>query len=516
MTANKRIVLNIAATYGRSLYSIAIGLFSARWVLEALGADNYGLYGVVGGLTVFIGFLNSMLACAVGRFYAYSVGAVRSADDKSVAVEDCRRWFNTALCIHTTIPIALMIVGYPLGSWAVRNWLQIDPARIGDAIWIFRFTCLTCFVGMVNVPFSAMYTAKQYIAELTVYSVAQTTFNFFFYYYMVLHPGEWLVKYALWGCFIAVAPQILICLRALKVFPECKIRLGYFWSVDRFRKLGSFAGWQMFSGVGTLLSNQGMQILINKFFGTTINASMSVANTVNGHAQSLSSALQGAFAPAITQACGARQIDLMKSLAFRSCKFALLLSLIFVVPLMAELDNVMTLWLKNPPQYVSQLCMCFVVSALIDKCSVGHMVALNANGKIALYQTMLGTVRILTLPIAWFFVVSGSGACSVAYAYILTSIVCSLGRVWLAKRLVDMNVMYWVWRVVAPVLLLTVVSLGVSMLPSMVFDATFSRVLLTGMISELVIIPLAWFVVLDGAERIFVSAKVRALLSKWR
>lgn len=156
MTENRRIFWNAIATYGRALFSLACGLFTARWALNALGVVDYGLVGLVGGLTVFIGFLNSTLGAAVGRFYTVAIGQEKSAADPVAAVEECRHWFNTALSIHFVVPLILMGIGYPIGAWAVRHYLTIPVDRVADCVWVFRFACVTCFLGMVSVPFGAM------------------------------------------------------------------------------------------------------------------------------------------------------------------------------------------------------------------------------------------------------------------------------------------------------------------------------------------------------------------------
>ena len=168
MTQNRRIALNILATYGRSLYALAIGLFCGRWALMALGEVDYGLIGVVGGMTAFVSFINSLMAASVGRFYAVSVGAANRAGHVKEGFEQCRIWFNTAFSIHTVVPLVLIAIGYPIGDWAVRHFLTIPPDRISACVWVWRFTCFSCFVGMFNVPFSAMYGAKQEIASLAV------------------------------------------------------------------------------------------------------------------------------------------------------------------------------------------------------------------------------------------------------------------------------------------------------------------------------------------------------------
>ena len=144
MTANRRIFLNIIATYGRSLYALALGLFTARWALQALGHVDYGLYGVVGGLAAFISFFNSLLATGVGRFYAISVGKASVKESEAEGIEDCHKWFSTAVTLHFLLASVLMLIGYPVGVWAVKNFLTIPADRVTDCVWVFRFVCIAC------------------------------------------------------------------------------------------------------------------------------------------------------------------------------------------------------------------------------------------------------------------------------------------------------------------------------------------------------------------------------------
>ena len=120
MTENKRIALNVVATYGRSLYALGVGLFTGRWILMALGETDYGLYGVVGGLMAFVGFLNGLMAQAISRFYAFTVGAARVAATAEAGVDECRRWFSIAVMIHVALPVVLIAIGYPVGVWRSR------------------------------------------------------------------------------------------------------------------------------------------------------------------------------------------------------------------------------------------------------------------------------------------------------------------------------------------------------------------------------------------------------------
>lgn len=514
MTANKRIFLNVIATYGRSLFGLACGLFSARWVLMALGHQDFGLYGVVGGLAALVGFINSLLAGALGRYYAFSLGEAKVSSDKMMALENSRRWFNTAIIIHSVVPICLVAIGYPIGVWTVKNFLSIPSDRIASCVWVFRCVILSSLVAMVNVPYQAMYVAKQYIAELTVYSVAQTALNTIFFYFMACHPADWLVRYALWMCAISIVPQIIICIRGRMTFPECRVRFAYWWDVARFKQLGYYAFWQMFGGLGSLFRTQGIAVVINKYFGSNVNAAMTVANQVSTQTLTLTAAMQGAFQPVIATHCGAKEYAAMRTMAFRACKFGMVLILFFMIPLALELPKVMTLWLKNPPEYASGLCGCMLATLIIDKSTLGHMLAVNANGKIDAYQAFLGTGLMLCLPFAWLLAHWGYGPYSAGLSIVLSTAICAWGRVWFARTLVGLSLGFWVKRILLPILFVIVLTVVFGLTPRLYMESSIWRVLVTTISCELAFFPLVWFFVIDAEEREYVVTRLRGRLCK--
>lgn len=515
MTPNRRIFLNIIATYGRSLYALACGLFISRWVLAALGKTDLGLYGVVGGMTVFIAFLNTLLSTATGRFYAYAEGQAQKSAEAGVAeegLEECRKWFSVAVMLHTVVPIVMVVIGYPLGMYAVEHWLTIPIERLEACRWVFRFVCISCFVGMINVPFQAMYTAKQYIAELTIYSFAATTANVIFMYFMVTHPGDWLAKYALWMCLVSVIPQLIICARATMVFPECQLKVSYVYDRFRIQKFASYAFWQAFGGLGVVFRGQGIQILINKYFGPGVNASMAIANQVSGHTQTLASAMQGAFQPAIVTALGSGDIEKARKMSYRASKFALLLTLMFCIPLSIEVDYIMKLWLKVPPPYSVGLCLCMILFFIVDKASIGQCLACNATGKIAVYQAVGGTILILCLPVAWIMVASGLGVYAIGIAIVLTGLGNSISRVLFARTLIGMSVKKWVVGTIMPVTASLLCGLVCGIIFSRLMQPSMVRVLLVTLSVEVVFLPLLWCLALDLDERMYVRGVLRKYL----
>lgn len=297
----------------------------------ALGATDYGLAGLVGGLTGFVSFFNGLLAFAVGRFYAVSVGAAMKDGNAVNGLDECRKWFNTALMLHTVVPVILVIIGYPIGVWAVEHFLTIPADRVGACIWVWRFTCASCFIGMFNVPFSAMYGAKQEIAELTIYGFATTTINAVFQYYMITHPGVWLVKYSLFSCALGILPSLIISVRALMKYPECRFSAKYLWNLYRIKQIAMYAFSRFWSAFSGMFFSQGRAILVNKYMGPAYNASMAIGNTVAGHALTLSSSLSGAFWPAISNKAGEGKVDDVRKLSFMTCRLGTVLILIFAI-----------------------------------------------------------------------------------------------------------------------------------------------------------------------------------------
>ena len=514
MTENKRIAVNVLASYGRSLLALICGLLTSRWILMALGQSDYGLFGVVGGLMVFITLLNTVLASALARFYAYSVGKAR-AEKSADALEECRKWFNTAVSIHWIVPAVLVAIGYPIGIWAVRHFLTIPVDRIENCVWVFRFTCLASFVGMVNVPFSAMFTAKQDIAERTLYSTIALIANFLFVGYMAFHPSDWFVRYSLFCCLVSVTPQIVLCIRACIRYPECRLVGRYMFLGSYLRQIGSFTAWKILGNLCNILRSQGIAILINKAFGPKVNASMTVARKVEHQTSTLAGALIGAFAPAITNAYGAKDFRRMRALAYRAGKFGVLLCLLFALPISVEIKEIVRLWLKNPPPYTAGLCLCMIAYHLTEVSTTGHLTAINAHGRIREYQMVLSAISIFTLPVAGLFLWLGFGPYSVGITLVFMIGLNSLGRVWFARKLAGLSAIHWLKWSILPLLATLFVAALAGLSPRLFLSPGPIRFLFAAACCEAALLPMAWFAVLDGEERAYISRRARSTFRKF-
>lgn len=513
MTPNRRIALNIIATYGRSLYALVIGLFCGRWTLMALGQVDYGLLGVVGGLTAFITFFNQLLASAISRYYAFNIGKASASGDDGV--ELCRQWFSLAVFFHTTVPLMLIIIGYPIGIWAINNFLTIPTDRVDACIWVFRFACLACFIGMVNVPFRAMYTAKQYIAELTIYSFVTSTVNIIFVYYMITHPGVWLVRYSMWTCLLAIVPQLTIAVRAVIIFSECRFRLRYCFNLSRVKELGEYVFWQFFGAIGGLVRTQGMAILVNKYFGPALNATMNLAHTVAMHTETLSNAMRGAFMPAITTSAGANKKETTFVMAYRASKYGAILCLIFVLPLSVEIDNVLTLWLKSPPPLLAPACLWSFAYLLLGQLLRGIDLCFIAYGNIRKFMFYVGLYMTLSLPAAWLLVHFGaSGFLTIFVVLVVFRLFVGFISAPLAKRQLGYSYLHLFFKIIVPILLASSIGIIPGVIIRVSMAASFCRIIMTIGLIEMVFLSMVWLVVLDESEKCMVKRQIVSFKEK--
>ena len=480
----------------------------------ALGPVDYGLLGIIGGLVVFITLINNVLATAVSRFYAFSIGKERGGG--AAELDDCRRWFNVAVLLHTVVPLLLIVAGYPLGIYAIRYCLTIPMERIDACIWVFRFVCMSSFISMVCVPYKAMYTAKQLIAELTVFSVAQTLFYTSALFYMVGHEGDWLVPTAIVMGFQVVVVDLLLSLRGVVRFPECKFSLNYMIDRGRIVELASFAGWQFIGTLGVALRGQGVGILVNKFFGPVMNATYGIALTVAGRTQTFAAEINTAFQPAIVSAYGAGNRDLYLPLVYRCCKFGSWFTCLLVTPLVVEMPEVMRLWLKTPPPKTAGLCACICLMIVLEQLIYGFTYAAGAVGRIKHIQILSCLSLFLSFAVIWGAFMLGGGVYIIGFTFVgLACFECG-AKVWIAHRVAQVPLRPWFYHVVFPVLTISLVAGLISAAARLVLEPSFLRVVVSSMLFLFAYLPLSWYGALSSQECEFVRVKILGLINKRR
>lgn len=495
MKSSTRLISNTLATYTRSFLNIGLILFSSRWVLQALGAVDFGLFSLVGSVLLFIAFLNLVMSSSASRYFAYAIG---QGDFTAV-----NRWFNVTLGIHLILAITLTFVGWAVGDYVILQMLNIPIDRVVVCLQVFHISLFSLFTGMLSVPFIAMFTAKQQLAELAVWNTLQTILNFILAWFLSRAVGDRLLFYALGITSILVFVHVLQVVRAIVCFRECQFVFRQMFDKKRLKEIFSFAIWNLIGNMGVVLRDQGSAVLLNLYFGPMVNAAYGIAKQVSAQLGQFSAAMLGAFSPEITALEGRGDREGMIDLSLRASKFGTLLVLIFLVPLMTELEYVLQLWLVTPPLYTSTLCRLILCAFLVDRLSIGYMLAVNAHGRIAAYQGSIGTILVMTLPLAWLLLFLGYSPASVGWAFVATMTLCSVGRVFWAWRLLQVPVVIWVKGVLIPCSVVGILSSCAAFVPRFYGESNFLRLFLVAVCSFLVYLLATWVVALDNKERVF-------------
>ena len=506
MNPSQRIVFNTAAAYTRSMVGAGLALFSARWVLNALGQTDFGLFSVVGVVIIFITFLNGVMAASAGRHFAFAVGQGKP--------EEVNRWFNAALSIHLFLAIALIIVGWPIGEYAIAHILTIPTERVTACRWVFRISLISAFVSMVSIPFVAMFTAMQRITVISAWGILYSIMTFVLAWFLLYAPGDRLIFYAAGMVVILVIVQSAQIIFAMAIFSECKIIYKLWFDRYRVKEIYSFASWILIGSFGGILRDHGSAILLNLQFGPKINAAYSIANQVSAQTNQLTSAMLGALSPEITGSEGRGDRKRMLDLAQRASKFGTILVMLFAIPLIAEIDYILTIWLRIPPPHTALFCQLILATYLLDRLSAGYMLAVQAHGRIAAYQATLGIILVLTLPIAWVFLRMGSPPTSVGIAFVVTMVAVSTGRVFWVRRLLGVPVSRWLKVVVFPSTIVAIAAIAVVTVPRLLLSPSPFRLVITTVVGITTILVTTWFLALGNDERRFAKQNIRCLAIK--
>ena len=512
MTGGQRILLNTFATYGRTLLAIFLGLFSSRWVLAALGDIDYGLMGVVGSILVFITFLNSLSSSATSRYFAFSIGQ----ND----VEETRKWFNSALTFSVLLPATLSLLGLLGGEIAIRYFLSIPSDRLTTALWVFRFSLITAFITMVCSPFMAMYTAKQNIAELSLWGISLSLTNFIFVYNLSrFDDNKWLI-YSAGISLISISFTLMQAWRAHNKYEECKINLKYWFNKKRLKEMVSYSFWTLFGALGGIFYGNGLAIVLNKFFPPNIypsvNASYSIGNTVTGQTQNVSGALLGAFMPEIVTTEGRGDRNGVIRLVLRASRLSFVIISIIVIPIFFQTDYILTLWLKTPPEYASTFCRALLIAFLVMKLIGGYDAAICATGKIKKYQLIMSTFSYATVFMSALLYWIGFGLFSICWVIIGYGIINTLGGVYFGRIIVGIPVKSWLAKVIKPVSISLLISFMIGIIMQNLLE-NFSETTRFFAVTPVLLVTTSlcgWFFLTETSERAKIKNMIRGFINK--
>ena len=504
---NKRVAKNTLFLYFRMILIMLVTLYTSRVILSQLGISDYGIYNVVGGVVTMFAFLNNCMATSTQRFMTFELGR---GDMKRL-----RDVFAVSLNIHLIIALIVVLLAETIGLWFVNNKLVIPADRIGAANWVYQFAILSFCVNIIQVPYNAVLIAHEKMNVYAYISIIEVFLKLGIVYLLVMSPFDKLIVYGGLLLLVQLIIRSIYQFYCRRHYEEC--RFHFLWDRNLYREMSSFAGWNLFGSIAWLLRDQGLNIILNLFFGPVINAARGVAMQVSSAVMGFISNFQVALNPQITKNYANKNIAEMEKLAYLGIKFSFIILFILAFPLALNIDFVLRLWLEKVPEYAGLFVTLIMIDALCGNLfGVPLMTSLSATGKIRNYQVVVSMVILLIVPFGYVALRMGYDADSVFYISIFFTLISGFVRFLFCRNQLGYSMRKIFLKVLMPLFMMVVVAIP---LPVVLKIHTYTKddvlsFLLSATAAVMASMTSAWFVAIQKNERNVIISLVKKKLQK--
>ena len=479
-----------------------VTLFSSRVILNALGVEDFGVYNAVAGLVSMFGLLTSSLSTAISRYITYELGRDSSDNDK------LRKLYSISIDIQVLFSIIVLILGETAGLWFVNTQLNVPADRMVAANWVWQSALFSFVFSLVRVPYNAVMIAHEHMNAYAILSVLYSVFKLIICYAVIVSPIDKLSFYALLHTTVDFALFAGYYVYGKRHFAECR----YKHSKDRSlaREMFGFAGYSFLNNTANILNLQGVNVLINIFFGVTLNAARSIATQVEGAVMQLVENVTFSINPQITKSYAAGDKKRMFSLVCKGTKYSYYLMLLFAVPVFLESETILRIWLKTVPDCTVLFLRLTLIGALCKMLGNTGYTACMATGNIKKYSIWITAVGILVFPLTWIAYILGAPVEYAYYAFILIYVLVQVVRLYLMKSMLEFPPMLYVREVVVNIFLVTPVVVILPYLCYSQLDAGWQRLSIVLVVSTLSFVAGVYIFGLSRAERNYFIGMVKS------
>lgn len=446
---NKRIAKNTIALYFRTFITMIVGLYTGRVMLQALGVDNYGINNVVGGIVAMSSLITATMSQAISRYITYALGK----GDK----EQLKTMFSTAVnaqIVMSVIAIVILEIG---GLWFLNTAAQIPQGRENAAFWVFQCSLISLAIGLVSSPYNALLVAHERMGIYAYTSIAEAMLKLAICFVILAYSGDRLILLAILTVLVGLGMRIFYGWYCGKNFDEAHYSPKVF-DKGLLKELTVFSGWNLLNNGAYTFATQGVNMLINVFFGVAYNAARGIANTVNAAVQSFVGNFTVAFSPQITKSYASGDKAYAIHLGNRGTKFSWLMMYIFIVPVCCEADTLLRLWLGEAPEW-SALFLRFAMFESLAVCSGQNLFRLiQADGHIKKYTVHAAITAAFIFPLTWIVYILGAPVWLSYVIFIIDFLVLNLVRFYDIKKLMPFSIRQHIKEVIIPCLIVSVTS----------------------------------------------------------
>lgn len=505
--SNKRIAKNTLLLYARMLLSIIVSLYTSRVVLQVLGVDDYGVYGVVGGIVALFTFLNSSMARATSRFLTFELGK----GDRN-RLQDT---FSTAFIVHVLIALIVLILAETVGVWFLYNKLVIPEGRMWAAQVVYQLSVLATMISITQVPYSAVLISHEKFDVYAYVEILNVTLKLAIVILLQLLPFDKLVVYAILVVGVSIIISLFYRWYCMRNFRECHVQ--WMWKPEILKPMVSFSGWELYcNGCGTI-SDQGRTFLINAYFGVALNAASSIAATVSGSVRGLGYNVIAAYDPVIIKLYAQKRIQEMERVLRIASKVCAFIYAIVATPLIIEMDYVLELWLKIVPPHAADICRIILFFVGIELLYYLLSIVVRATGRVKSRSVAFGTIALISIFVVYALYKWQHAPVEVAFLVQgMSSVVFLLAYLIIIKRQVPtMRMRVQVIGYIRIFLAITIACIPSIWISHFVVDGLY-RLLLLAFANTVLLSISALYIMLTHSERKYALEKIGAKLQRFR
>ena len=426
---------------------MGVTLYTSRVILEALGVSDFGIYSIVGGIVAMMGFINGAMASSTQRFLSFDIGLNNK--------EKLKNTFNTALTVHIFIGITLLIIGESVGLWYVNNVLVFPDERLFAVNVVYQFSLLTLFLNIIQVPYNSLILAREHMNVYAYVSIIEVTLKLLVAYILLLGKFDQLILFSILSFLVALIVRIIYQIYCRRKFDESRYEFKY--DKSALREMLGFSSWNLFGSLSLIAKNQGVNIVLNLFFGTIINAAYGIVMQVQSAATQFVTSFQSAINPQIVQRYATGKLQSSLNLIFSGSKYSFFVMGFIVVPIICHTGYILHLWLgDNVPDHTINFLQLSLIALLIDSISGPLMTGILASGNIKRYQIFVGGMNAI-IPVLVYFLFKNKMIPEVAFwVMILFSMLSLVLRVWFLKINYSFELSWFLRKVIGPIVFVSI------------------------------------------------------------
>ena len=489
---NKKIAKNTLFLYLRMILTLMVSLLTTRVVLKALGVEDYGIYNVVAGFVSMFTFLNTSMSNGIQRFYNFKLG---TNDNSSITGV-----YNSGLQIQGLLAITILILLETIGAWYMHTQMVIPAERMETAMWVFHFSVLSILFVILQIPYSAAIIAYERMDYYAYVSIFDVVAKLLIAYLLMTTNHDRLLLYGFFNLLVSIISFFLYLIYSKNQFKHLTFRFKYY--KEYFRPMLSFSGWNIFGSFAYMIKGQGLNMLLNVFFGPVVNAARGISNMIMSAIQGFQGNIVVAFRPQLVQSYSSGEFSRVKNLFYSLSKISYLMLTILSIPIILELDYILNIWLDDViPDYTKSFTILVLVNMVISSLNTPVSQVVHATGRMKNYQIATSVVVCGILPVSWALLKLGYEPNSVYITSLLISmlnqIVCNI----YLKKIFPYSLLEYVRNVILPCSIFTVLAPILPLLIIHSIPSSFARLLIVACLSVIASCIVAYIVVLNQSEK---------------